>query len=124
MPRQSAWLATVGNGQLISPAQGSSGSMCRPRRHQLLGPDVTSVPQITGGGQIGCDYQFSGVTSLWGGTGADTVIGSDGTNAWILTAFSKGTINTTLTFNKMENLTGGLGKDTFAFQAVLGHRND
>ena len=38
------------------------------------------------------------------------------TNAWVLTAFSKGTLNATLSFNKMENLTGGSGNDTFAFQ--------
>ena len=59
---------------------------------------------------------FTGVSYLWGGSGADTVSGPDGTNAWVVTAFGKGTLNTTLTFDRMENLTGGSGSDTFAFQ--------
>ena len=51
--------------------------------------------------------------SLDGGTGTDTLIGPDALNQWQLTGLDKGTLDSTVFFSNMENLTGGSGTDKF-----------
>ena len=52
-----------------------------------------------------------------GGTGTDTLLGPDVANAWQLTASGTGSLNSSLAFENMENLTGGTDSDTFALKA-------
>jgi hypothetical protein len=53
-----------------------------------------------------------GAATIDGGIGTDTLIGADGTNAWVLTAAGAGTLNGA-SFLNLENLTGGAGTDSF-----------
>jgi Ca2+-binding RTX toxin-like protein len=68
-------------------------------------------------------YTFTPIT-INGGGGIDTLIGTDRGNLWYLTGPNHGyslmpntaSGYTTVTFNSMENLTGGSGSDNFQFQ--------
>jgi len=61
----------------------------------------------------------TGITaSLNGGSdaSADTLVGPDGvTNTWFITNGEIGTLNTNISFDEFENLTGGDGVDSFNF---------
>jgi hypothetical protein len=54
---------------------------------------------------------FSGMESYTGSGQADTLIGPDTDNAWVLTGANVGTLNGTV-FTSFEHLTGGAGADT------------
>jgi len=51
--------------------------------------------------------------SIRGGSGVNTLVGPDVPSAWELTSTGGGTLNTTLTFAGMQNLTGGSANDDF-----------
>ena len=57
---------------------------------------------------------FTSIESLGGSSGADTLIGPDTNNSWSLTGADIGVI-AGVAFSGIENLTGGLLKDTFKF---------
>jgi hypothetical protein len=66
-------------------------------------------------GQAGNDtftVQAGGVAAIHGGTGTNTLIGPDQTNAWVLTGAGSGTLNG-MSFQNLQNLTGGSGTDAF-----------
>ncbi len=52
-----------------------------------------------------------------GGSGTDTLVGPNATNTWIVTGSGAGTLNSSLSFSAVENLTGGTDDDTFNFSA-------
>jgi len=54
--------------------------------------------------------------SVQGGTGNNTLVGSNANNTWTLTGANAGTVDG-IAFSKMANLVGGSATDTFAFQA-------
>ncbi len=60
---------------------------------------------------------FAGIESLTGGSGADSLVAANQTNAWSITASDSGSVNggTLLAFSSIANLTGGALEDTFAF---------
>lgn len=51
---------------------------------------------------------------VFGGTLNNTLTGPNQTNAWQITGFSAGVLNNRLNFSGIENLTGGVLKDTFS----------
>ena len=60
---------------------------------------------------------FTDFTVINGGAAVeDTLVGQNQVNAWVLDATSGNTLNGSLVFSSMENLTGGGGDDTFTFQ--------
>jgi hypothetical protein len=59
---------------------------------------------------------FARIQHLIGsGAAADSLIGPDAANTWMLTASNTGTLNGTVTFAKIANLTGGALTDSFLF---------
>ncbi len=52
------------------------------------------------------------IESLIGGSGGDTLVGG-ASNAWAISGSNAGTLQGTFAFNGIENLTGGIGADTF-----------
>jgi Ca2+-binding RTX toxin-like protein len=83
---------------------------------KYLGPISVNLPthQATALGG------FSNIDDLVGSPEADTLIGPDTANVWTITTTNGGNINGTFTFAAIENLTGGKGSDTFAFQNLAG----
>lgn len=55
----------------------------------------------------------SGAATIVGGAGTDTLVGPNTANSWQLTGSGVGNLNTTLSFQNLENLTGGSQADTF-----------
>ena len=55
------------------------------------------------------------IQTLIGGSGINTLVGADTDNTWTITAANAGTLNGTLTFAGIGNLTGGSAKDVFNF---------
>jgi hypothetical protein len=53
--------------------------------------------------------------SFIGGSGSNTLQGPDQANTWQLTRPNAGTLNTSVQFANVQNLVGGSGNDTFAF---------
>jgi hypothetical protein len=72
------------------------------------------------GGATGLGGTFSGVETLVGNdgtTGTNTTLsGANGANAWNVTGTNAGTLNGTLNFSGVGNLTGGTGNDSFVIQ--------
>jgi acrosin len=54
-------------------------------------------------------------TTLDGAGGSDTLTGPNQTNAWAIAGKNAGTLNTSIAFEKIQNLTGGSVADTFTF---------
>ncbi len=84
--------------------------------------DLTNLQNLTINGQSKNDTltvqtlpTFSVVFN--GGAGTDSVIGPNATNTWTITGAGAGTLNGTLSFSNVENLTGGGGADTFNLNA-------
>jgi hypothetical protein len=66
-----------------------------------------------------------GAATIDGGTGTNTLIGPDATNAWVLTGPGAGTLNG-MSFLNLQNLTGGSGADAFKIKpgaSVIGTIN-
>jgi hypothetical protein len=71
----------------------------------------------TGGNTYAIQSVPAGVSlTLTGGTGTDTLHGPDTANTWQITGANAGTLNQTVTFTSIQNLTGGAANDAFAFQ--------
>ena len=89
-----------------------------PAGTRLYGPNTTTAWTLTaaGAGNLNGTFTFSGVSSLNGGTGTNTIIGSAGTNSWVLTGNDAGTLGT-VTFANMANLTGGSGNNSFQIKS-------
>jgi hypothetical protein len=78
-----------------------------------------SVEKWQANGQGGNDtftVATGGAATLDGGTGTNTLVGPNGTNAWVLTAAGAGTLNGA-NFLNMQNLTGGTGTDSFKIKS-------
>ena len=60
----------------------------------------------------GSKTSFNNIQTIIG-NGLDTLVGQNKTNTWKITGNNSGTLNTTLVFQGMNNLTGGTGVDTF-----------
>jgi Ca2+-binding RTX toxin-like protein len=58
--------------------------------------------------------RFSGITNFLGGSGSDTLVGTDAAANWMIAANNVGKVGPTR-FSSFENLTGGAGNDTFTF---------
>ena len=56
---------------------------------------------------------YSNITSFTGGSSTNTLVGTADPNTWNITADNAGTLNSTYVFVDFENLTGGIGRDTF-----------
>jgi autotransporter-associated beta strand protein len=54
-------------------------------------------------------------TTLDGRGGGDTLTGPNQANAWVITGFNAGTLDSTIAFRNVSNLTGGSVGDTFTF---------
>jgi hypothetical protein len=54
--------------------------------------------------------------TLTGGTGTDTLQGPNSANTWQITGANSGTLNGTVTFASVQNLSGGSASDAFKFQ--------
>ncbi len=80
----------------------------------LTGRDGTDTFTIGTGGTL------TGAITGGGGAGTDTIIQTDGTNTWDITAANVGDVTDIGSFAEIENLTGGSGDDTFTFSAVAG----
>ncbi|NOZ19573.1 MAG: hypothetical protein GXP25_00630, partial [Planctomycetes bacterium] len=61
------------------------------------------------------DTDFTNVEFVVGDGANDTLVGSDIVNAWFIDGGNTGTLNGTLRFTNMPNLTGGTNTDTFTF---------
>lgn len=76
----------------------------------------TSVENWQANGLAGNDTftVLGGAAAIDGGGNSDTIIGPDGTaNVWTVTDPNAGDLNGAITFQGVENLTGGDGSDTF-----------
>jgi hypothetical protein len=59
----------------------------------------------------------STAVTLTGGSGSNTLVGPNTTNTWDITGTNAGTLDGTVTFSSIQNLTGGSGLDAFIFSA-------
>jgi hypothetical protein len=106
----------------------------------LLGPNVDYewVIDSSNAGKMGFDGEFSNAENLTGGSakdqftirtsttstgslsgqilggsGADTLIGAEQTNQWTIQGADSGTLNSSISFSSIENLSGGGDADNF-----------
>jgi RHS repeat-associated protein/uncharacterized repeat protein (TIGR01451 family) len=82
--------------------------------------DFSNLESLTVNGAGGADtFTVAALpaipVTLSGGKGADRLQGPDVANNWAITAANKGTLDTTLSFVNIPNLTGGSNDDTFSF---------
>jgi hypothetical protein len=83
-----------------------------------IGASATKIEAGTGNDIFNITTIGALTTVLDGGTGTDTLVGANRTNNWVLGAAES--LNTSLTFSNIENVTGNAGVDTFTF---IGTRN-
>jgi hypothetical protein len=90
------------------------------------GTSRTATLTLTSPGTITLNHptDFTSPISLFGTSGADTLIAANRTNDWVITGNSQGTLNTDIlngkpgiTFTAFETLKGNDGNDTFTFNA-------
>ena len=99
--------ANIANAWTISgPNSGKIGTLGFASFENLLGGSLVdnfTVSTATG--------LLTGALS--GGDGVDTLVGFNGLSMWNLNGFNTGSIENTLAFSEIENLTGGTGIDTY-----------
>ncbi|MGD8574588.1 MAG: hypothetical protein PVJ40_06520, partial [Gammaproteobacteria bacterium] len=120
-----------GTGTLSGTLNGGAGN------DALTAANVANTWQVTGtnAGTVTGTGGFSNIENLIGGSnpdsftiaggtiagqingggGADTLIGDNMANTWVITGADAGTLSGTGGFVSVENLTGGTAADTFAF---------
>ncbi|MBN2062429.1 MAG: calcium-binding protein, partial [Deltaproteobacteria bacterium] len=81
-----------------------------------LGGTWSAIENLTGGSDadtftIGASGTLTGIIA--GGGGTDTLVQTDGTNAWSITGADSGDVTDIGSFTAIENLTGGSADDTF-----------
>lgn len=81
--------------------------------YSLNAGPVTVNLQTTTATDIG--GTFSNIGTFFGSLGSDTLIGPDGGATWALSGLDSGSV-AGVTYSSFENLTGGSGADSFAFQ--------
>jgi filamentous hemagglutinin family protein len=85
----------------------------------IKGPNAANSWQLTGANagklitNIMDEVIFSEIETLTGGTGTDTLTANIGTNNWLITSNTAGSINALINFSAMENVNGNTGVDTF-----------
>jgi hypothetical protein len=84
--------------------------------------DLSGLESLTvNGGAKNDIFTVSSLSALpvtfAGGAGTDTLVGPNTANTWNITGSGSGTLDSSLTFSAVENLTGGTGDDDFKFSA-------
>jgi len=79
----------------------------------LAGNDTLQISTATIGGKV---VTLTAPVYFSGGDGTDTLIGANVANVWNITGANSGTLNN-VTFDTVENLTGGASTDAFRFSA-------
>ena len=78
----------------------------------VVGSDVETW-QVNGLGGNDLFTFVSGAATIDGGVGTDTLVAPDADNTWQINGSGSGSLNGTLGFRALENLTGGARTDTF-----------
>ena len=111
----------TGNGAntiLIGSNSGSTFSISGSHAGTLNGATTFSgITSLLGGSNADTFTLSTGATSfnglIAGGGGTDTLAATNGTNAWQVIGANAGTLNTTTIFSGITNLAGGADADTF-----------
>jgi len=114
----------TGNGAhttLIGSNTGSAFTLSGANAGTLNGSTTFSgITTLTGGSNADTFTLGAGTTtfnsfngSIAGGGGTDTLAATDGANSWQVTGSNAGTLNGTTTFSGITNLAGGVGADAF-----------
>ncbi|MDD2307967.1 MAG: filamentous hemagglutinin N-terminal domain-containing protein [Desulfuromonadaceae bacterium] len=103
---------------LIGSNAGSVFTISGPNAGTLNGSTTFSgITTLTGGSNADTFTLGAGTTtftgSIAGGGGADTLAATDGSNSWQVTGANAGTLNGTTAFSGITNLAGGAGDDAF-----------
>jgi hypothetical protein len=85
-------------------------------------PASTSLDSGAGNDQLNVQGSagLTGALAINGGGGNNMLIGPNVTNTWAITSPNGGTLDGTVTFTSIQNLTGGTAKDTFVFSRGKG----
>ena len=104
---------------LIGSNAGSAFTISGPNVGTLNGSTTFSgITTLTGGSNADTFTLGAGTASftglIVGGGGADTLAATDGSNSWQVMGANAGTLNGTTAFSGITNLAGGVEADTFA----------
>lgn len=106
--------------KILGPDSDTDWYITGPDSGMVAGTSFANIEQLFGG-NADDNFVFESGGSISGRveggdeTFGDTVVGPNAGNAWIITGNNTGSLNGNA-FNKIENLLGGYGNDTFAFQ--------
>jgi len=119
-PAITATLAGGGGADiLIGRNAVNAWTVSSPNAGTVGGLTFSAIQNLTGGSSTDAFTLAAGVPTfngtIAGGGGVDTIMATDGANAWTSTGANAGTLNTTTTFSAITNLTGGTRADTFTF---------
>jgi filamentous hemagglutinin family protein len=110
----------TGNGThttLIGSNAGSTFTLSGNNAGTLNGTTFSGITTLTGGSNADTFMLGAGTASfngsIAGGGGADTLAATDGSNSWQVTGANAGTLNGTTAFSGITNLAGGAGDDAF-----------
>ncbi len=104
-----------GNGVVLTGSIiGGTGTntLTYARRSTAVSVKMTGAAVGTATGILGT---FSGISALVGGSGSNTLTGTNATTTWVVSGVNSGSITGGPSFTSFQNLSGGSGADTFAF---------
>ena len=130
---------SAGSDEIVGSASANAFSVTGANAGSVNGTSFTSIENLTGGA-AGDTFSFSGALSgtaagaegndtfslnaggdaglLVGNSGNDLIVGTSSANTFVVNAANAGTANG-ISFNTIENLTGGAAADEFTFNASI-----
>jgi hypothetical protein len=117
----SSLVGSGGSDTLVGPDGGAAWNLTDPNAGSVSGVNFSSFENLTGGAD---NDTFTFINpgkldgSIDGGGGDNTITGDNTGDTFNITDLNQGTIDTLLPngFSNIQNLSGGPGPDTFAFQ--------
>lgn len=115
LPIEEAGLASMSVSEPISAGVRPSTAKSAPARRQYVGTGITNWTAIGGTRNDTFTIHPGSSAVVARGHGVNTLIGPNASNTWVISGTGSGSLDSSISFSNIANLTGRNGTDLFQF---------